>query len=389
MSIAEFIRDSVLSPRLKQAGCLVVYDADQRYREQCFDLAADKVRVVDASASSIESREAALLALREVGQPPKQGGSPLEAVLIYVPTKQPETDEQKQSDPFALYTARGAVFPQDDGDEYLSLCLRARPDHATEIRQVFAGSPAGPTFAVIDAIGGGVSWPQLRATLRVESGREILAALLAPSPSQTEALKRQEGWAQEARDFLRATLAMGVKTRGKTWTALADELWRYLLFSEFVFDLPAALPETLTGVPHAPPAARPIVDDVCERLRSDPKSCAVYIERAESIEAELNLVELCGAIEDLGERDTFPFEERTFLRTAIKGIVTGDTDPTRRVLTRHKSSVWLGKGESQAQWELVRSALSLVEACEDFERQLARPRPLSGGVDRFLPEQPA
>ena len=66
---------------------------------------------------------------------------------------------------------------------YLSLCLRARPDHATEIRQVFANASGGPTFAVIDAIGGGVSWPQLRATLRVESGREILAALLASTLS--------------------------------------------------------------------------------------------------------------------------------------------------------------------------------------------------------------
>ncbi len=366
MTITEFIRESVLRPRLTQAGCLVVYDSDKRYREQCFDLAADRVRVVDASASSIESREAALLALREVGQPK----APLEGVLIYVPTKRPETAEQKQADPFALYAECGAVFPQDDGDEYLSLCLRARPDYATEIRQVFAGSPAGPNFAVIDAIGGGVSWPQLRATLRVESGREILVALLAPSAGQFDALKAQEGWMQEARGFLRATLAMNVKTRGKTWPALAEELWRYMLFSEFVFDLPVALPETLKGVPHAPMEARPIVEDVCERLRSDPKSRAAYIERAEGIEAELNLSDLCGAIEDLGERDTFPFEERTFLRTAIRGIVTGDTDSTRRVLTRHKNSVWLGKGESQAQWELVRSGLSLVEACEDFERQL-------------------
>ena len=366
MSIAEFIRNSVLRPRLKQAGTLVVYDANKRYRVQCFDLAADKVRVIDTSKSSIESREAALLALREVGQP----NAPLEGVLIYVPTMRPETDEQKQANPFALYAECGAVFPQDDGDEYPSLCLRARPDHATEIRQVFAGSPAGPTFAVIDAIGGGVSWPQLRATLRVESGREILAALLAPSASQTEALKRQEGWVQEARDFLRATLGMSVKTRGKTWAALADELWRYVLFGEFVFDLPAALPDTLKGVPHAPMEARPIIEDVCDRLRSDPKSRAVYIERVEAIEVELDLTDLCGAIEDLGERDTFPFEERTFLRTAIKGIVTGDTDATPRVLTRHKSSVWLGKGESQAQWELVRAGLSLVQTCEDFERQL-------------------
>lgn len=366
MSIAEFIRESVLRPRLKQAGALVVYDPDGRYREQCFDLAGDKIRVVDTSESSIESREAALLALREVGHPQM----PVDGVLIYVPRKQPETDEEKQGDPFALYGECGAVFPQNDGDEYLSLCLRARPDYATEIRQVFANTAGAPTFAVIDAIGGGVSWPQLRATLRVESGREILAALLAPSTTQSAALKEQEGWAQEARDFLRATLGMSVKTRGKTWSALADELWRYVLFSEFVFDLPVALPVPLQGVPHAPIEARSIVEDVCERLRSDPKSCAIYIERAEAIQAELNLSDLCGAIEDLGERDTFSFEERTLLRAAIKGIVTGDADATRRMLMRQRSSVWLGKGESQAQWDLIRAGLSLVEACDDFERQL-------------------
>ncbi len=366
MNIAEFIRESVLRPRLIQAGALVVYDPDQRYRELCFALAADQVRVVDASTSSIESREAALRALREVGQP--QG--PLEGVLIYVPCQRPETEEEKQLDPFALYAACGAVFPKDDGDEYLSLCLRARPDHATAIRQVFATAAGSPTFAVIDAIGAGVSWPQLRATLQVESGREILAALLAPSATQTAALKAQDGWDQEARDFLRATLGLSLKTRGKTWSALADELWRYVLFSEFVFDLPVALPATLTGVPHAPLEARPIVEEVCERLRGDPKTCTRYIERAEAIEAELNLRELCGAIADLGERDTFPFEERTFLHAAIRGIVTGDTDATRRVLTRQKGSVWLGKGESQAQWDLIRAGLSLVEACEDFERQL-------------------
>ncbi len=366
MSIADFIRESMLRPRLKQAGALVVYDADKRYREQCLSLGSDKVRVVDTSESSIESRETALLALREVGHPQ----SPVDGVLIYVPRKRPETDEEKQADPFAVYAECGAVFPHGDGDEYLSLCLRSRPDHATEIRQVFGNSLGGPTFAAIDAIGGGVSWPQLRATLRVESGREILSALLAPNVVQAAALKEQEGWIHEARDFLRATLGLSLKTRGKTWSAIAEELWRYVLFSEFVFDLPVELPATLQGVPHAPIEARPIVEDVCERLRSDPKSCAIYIERAETIETELNLRDLCGAIEDLGERDTFPFEERTFLRTAINGIVIGNTDATRRVLSRQKTSVWLGKGESQAQWDLIRAGMSLVEACDDFERQL-------------------
>lgn len=371
MSITSFIRDSVLLPRLKAAGCLVVYDAVGRYRAPCLDLASASIQVVDASESSIDSREAALQALRLIGQAPKTGKTRLDGILIYVPAKRPETDDQKQCDPFALFSACGAVFPHEDGDEYLSLCLRAKPDHATDIRRVFADTPGGPAFAVIDAIGGGVGWPQLRATLGVESAPEILASLLAPTTAQTEAMKAQEGWGQEARDFLRAALAMKVKTHAKSWPLLADELWRYVLFSEFVFDLPGALPAALSGVPHAPPEARPIVEGVCDQLRSSSKTNATYVKRAEDIEADLRLAELCASIDDLGDRDTFPFEERTFLRDAIKGITGGDADATRRALVRHQGSVWLAKGESQAQWGLVRAAMSLVEACEDGDRQLA------------------
>jgi hypothetical protein len=366
MKIAEFIRETVLLPRLKQAGCMVVYDADQRYREACFELGTPTIRVIDAAASGIESREAAMRAFRDVGRP--KGG--VEGLLIYVPTRRPETDEQKQLDPFAVYATCGSVFPQDDGDEYLSLCLRAKPDHATEIRKLFTATPAGPSFAVIDAVGGGVNWPQLRATLQVESSRELLQALLVPSTRQLDALKAGDAWLQEAHDFLLATLGMTVKTRVKTWAALADELWRYILFSEFAFDLPVELPAALKGVPHAPAEAKPIVEDVCDRMRRDDKARQAYISRAEAVEQELNLAEMCGAIEDLGARDTFPFEERSFLRTAIKGIATGDPDLTRRVLSRHQGSLWQTRGESMAQWELVRAGLSLIEACDDHERQL-------------------
>jgi len=64
MAIADFIREEVLRPRLAAAGCLVVYDAQGRYKDLCLDLKDGKTQVVDASESSIESREAALAALR-------------------------------------------------------------------------------------------------------------------------------------------------------------------------------------------------------------------------------------------------------------------------------------------------------------------------------------
>ena len=67
----------------------------------------------------------------------------------------------------------------------------------------------------------------------------ILFALLVPSPKHKEALKTNEAWVNEARALLGATLGLKLITRAKTWPPIADELWRFLLLSEFVFDLPS------------------------------------------------------------------------------------------------------------------------------------------------------
>jgi len=343
----------------------VVYDPDQRYRTLCLALAGDHCRVIDASASSIESRAAAMTALQALGQP----NSPITELLIYVPARAPLTDEEKQRDPFALYGACGAVFPESDGDEYLSLCLRYKADHATEVRRIFAENP-NPSFAMIDAIGSGLGWPQLQALLRVESPRDLLFSLLVPTDAQKEALKGQEAWMSEAKALCQSALSLRLTTRAKTWGPLADELWRFLLFSEFAFDLPGALPGALTEVPRAFPAAQPLVQDLCERLRNDQRTQPTYIQRAETIEKDLQLAAACGYIADLGVLDTFPFEERTFFAQAVAALQRSDLDGVRHILARHGQSIWVGRAENQAQWLLLQAAASLIAACEDAERQL-------------------
>ncbi len=50
-----------------------------------------------------------------------------------------------------------------------------------------------------------------------------------------------DAWAAEVRALCQSTLGLKFLTRSNSWGALADELWRYLLFSEFVFDLPVDL----------------------------------------------------------------------------------------------------------------------------------------------------
>ncbi len=381
MKIQEFIQTHILLPRLQQSGVLVVYDPDRRYHELCSALTTDTLQVVDASESSITSRAEALAALQQLGQPNAADG-----VLVYVPAHAPLTDEERQRDPFSIYGACGAVFPAGDGDEYLSLCLKAKADHATEIRRIFQNDPK-PSFAVIDAVGGGAGWPNLQAVLQVESARDILFALLAPTDKQQAALKSQETWAAEAKDLFQNTLGLKLATRAKSWTPIADELWRFLLFSEFVFDLPEALPAALAGVPRALSEARPLIEDLCDRLRNDRRSQALYLTRAEEIEASMALPNTCRQIVDLGVRDTFPFEERSFFTQAIEALRRDNVDTLRQQLGRHAHSIWIGRGENQVQWQLLQAAASLIEACEDAERQLPdHTRSQDALIDFYLAE---
>lgn len=363
MSFAEFFKSSVLEARLAKSQVMVVYDPERRYRDICLGMATEKRSVVDSSESSITSRAEAIADLGKLGD------HQIEQLLVYVPAPKPLEDEDKQKDPFALYGVCGDVFPSGDGDNYLSLCLKAKPDHATQVRAVFDQDP-DPSFAVIDAIGGGLSWPNLRALLKVESTRDILFALLVPSDPQQSALKETDSWVAEAKALLHASIGLGLKTRGKTWSAIGDELWRFVLFSEFVFDLPEELPPGLQDVPRAADAAQPMIEDMCDRLRSDRRTQNAYIDRAEAIEQELGLPTICGHLVDLGERDTFPFEERTFLQRAMEALARDDTDKVKAILGRHAHSVWTGKGESQAQWDLIRAAFLLMESCQDNDRLL-------------------
>lgn len=365
MTLANYIRDEVLLPRLRHARVLVVYDPERRYYDLCQSMKAEGRQVIDASESSIESREAAMDGLIELGRP----GSALQEMLVYVPAPPPLTDEARQHDPFAACGVCGGVFPDTDGDEYLSLCLRAKPDQATAIRRIFAQDP-NPSFAVIDAVGGNVGWPNLRTLLGTESAREILIALLAPTDAQREALKHSESWPPEARDLLATTLGLKLLTRGKTWSSITDELWRYLLYSEFVFDLPVELPDALADVPRAADEAQPLVEDLCDRLRSDIRTRDLYVGHAETIERDLELPRHCRAIQDLGTRDTFPFEERSFFNAAVDALKRDNADRLRELLGRRLRSIWMNKGEIQAQWQLLQAAANLVEACLDAERQL-------------------
>ena len=285
--------------------------------------------------------------------------------------RRPSRDEAKMRDPFAIYAEIGAIFPNplDDGDEFQSICLKAMPEHSTEIRRIFADTPH-PPFEVIDAVGGPGGWPILQATLGEESTRGILNALLAPSTRQKAALEAESGWLPEAKSLFLAALDLKLLSRSNSWKRVAEELWRYILFSEFAFDLPVPLPAELHNVPRAGDAARPVIEDLCDGLRNDRRTESLYIEQAEAIERDLNLPTVCAHIKDLGERDTFPFEERSFFAQAVAAMQNEEMEGVDRILQRQQKSVWMGRAQSQLQWNLVRAAAELINACDVAENLL-------------------
>ena len=368
--ILAYIRDNVVLPKLRASQVLAVYDSERRYHELCLSLASERRRVVDASTGSILNRELALETLQQMGR----ADSPVDELLVYVPVRAPRDDEERQRDPFALYAACGDLFPNPahDGDAYVSLCLKAKPDHVADIQRIFAANP-NPGFAVIDAVGGGSGWPQLQALLHAESARDLIFNLLNPTASKS-GLKGEDTWAAEARDLLETVLGLKLVATTRTLPSIEDRVWRYLLFSEFVFDLPVSLPDALSSMPHAAAPARALVEELCERLRSDIRTRVEYAKRAVQIEDDLKLPAACAAIDDLGRRDTFPFEERSFFAKALAAVRSSNVAGARELLEWRGNSIWAGRDEYAAQWHLLEAAADLLEACAQAEPSLADAR---------------
>jgi hypothetical protein len=363
MKIREFIQETFRN-RADKAGALVVYDAAKRYRDIVHSLAGDRCKVVDAGDSFIEAQDKAVATWASLGNPESAD----HRLIVYVPMQPPRTADQCCHDPFSGIAASSDWFPKSDDDSYQSLCERAKPEHRDKIRDLFAaGTPDLPT---VDAVEGGNNWPQLRTLLGVESTAEIVVALLVPSEGQKKKLAGTESWLPEARQLLAEQFGFTPKTKTKKWDPVADEFWRFLLFSEFALDLPSGLPESLARVPRAKPGTEPSVNRICDALREE-KYSTEYIAQADRVSAELSLEERMRDVTNLGQRDTFPFEERTFLRQYVQSLLSGGWGRASEIADRRRESVWVKYTDRGMLWTIAGRARELLVAASDVERDLA------------------
>jgi hypothetical protein len=338
----------------------VFYDPDKRYREIVQDMVDSVCRVIDASHSTILAREEAMETWRRLAD----SAGELQSMVIYLPIPKPKTDVERQRNPYQPFAIGGSEFPDNDGDAYQALCRKAKPDFEQHVDQLFAAGT--PDFDTVDAIDSGTNWPKLRSLLKAESAAEILVALLSPREPQQKALEHDDAWPVEFKDFARSTLGLKLKTKSQKWRPIQEELARYVLLSEFVLDLPGELPEALKDVPHAESIYANLIDKVCETLRTSQPHQNPYMEMANKVALELGLEEHLKHIQDFGKRDTFSFEERTFLLQFIAAAEGGDVERAREIAAFRKNSVWAREAERQILWTISERALELGAMVEDI-----------------------
>ncbi|MBT7610582.1 MAG: PglZ domain-containing protein [Bacteriovoracaceae bacterium] len=351
-TIRQYIVEDVLKKRMNEKGVLVVFDPDQTYEALCVNLGED-VCFIDTSLNPLEVRLDVFEALNSA----INGGQRL---LIYIRDKLALDEESLQVNPFSSFIKCGSVFPEGDGDSFLNLCLKACPNDSVRIRKIFS-DVKGPTLSMLESSAEQGLYPILRDQFKVSSIKDILLNLLITKQHCDE-----PGWIEESKEFFESCLSFNLLSRSSALKPIQEELWRFLLFSEFTFDLPTSLPVELSSIPVAQEHAKPFIYEVLSTLRNDLRYQNTYVEYAENIEKEMNLASICSNINDLGERETFPFEERTFLLNILNKYKDGDLDSARAAIGKRYQSVWSIKGESQILWTVVESSIKLIDVCSDL-----------------------
>jgi len=361
MKIQEFI-GNYLEKRLDDRKALLIYDPEGLYRNIIMALADDKITVVDGSASTIIGREKTLDAWCRLGQ--KDGDDM--RLVVYLPIRKPFTESEQQENPYQIVALGGREFPAGDGESYQALCRQAAPDLAPQIDKLFdAGIPDFET--VNNLIAGGANWPKLKTLLKAESAAEILVAIMAPSKRQESTLTSDSTWLPEFRQFLSAVLDCKLKTKSAKFPTVSTEVWRLLLFSEFAMDLPGPLPEALKDVPRAGEKFSNLVFAVCDNLRSSERHQQLYMEKAERMADELKIEHHMAGISKLGQRDTFAFEERVYLKVFVDAVFAADYEAAGRIAKHRARSIWVRhRGERQQLWTVADRALQLLVAAEDL-----------------------
>lgn len=349
------IREFILrhwKSKLDDRPSLLIYDADRRYEQLLTGLEDGQTKIFNISTGVLGTREDALDYYTEV-LPSNDSAR----MVLYIPYPPPMTKQQQVLDPYYIFSLGGHIFPYDAADRYESLCRACFRSRDKEISALFEQEI--PSFDTIDTLGEGHKWGKLQTTTGGKSEKEILLTLLAPKQQQASILQKDHSWIKEYKSLAQK---IGLPSKARTFDQVNNELWFFVLISEFIYDLPVNLPAALKNVPIANETSRHLMLDLCHTLRNT-KSCQdLYVTRAEAVSAQLTLPDLFKNETDLGEIITFSFEDNTYFRRFVDLLTRHQQEEARQMIANSKENIWLHHDEERRHyWKLAEIGMKIIE----------------------------
>lgn len=340
--------DHWLSKMKPENPVLTIYDKDGTYYD-ILPIAKEKgIKVIDTTKGFLHARLAASkfwcneLSLNSDNR-----------MIIYRKRQMPTNNRSWVEEPFVAFTKSGALFPYGPQDGYENICRTFLPAKQQELDKLF--SQGSTSFNMINALLDGAAYPELEQLTGGKSFAEMTVGLL----SQTSCSDMK--WLNEWKNFAEVQYP-GLDANGVTLNDVQLKLWSYLLFSEFVFDLPEELPDNLKSVAVAPVELKDKIYMVCDKLRNQINLRETYVKRANKIAVQLNLADVFARAKHLGERVTFSFENSVEYDRLISYVKEGNIVAARNLANKNQNDVWYQEDkEVETFWNLSESLLLLCE----------------------------
>lgn len=348
MDIQGYILDHWQAKMKPETPVLIIYDKDGAYYD-LLPMAIEKgFKVIDTTKGALHARLAASrfwcneLSIDKNAQ-----------MIIYRQRPMPSNNRSWVEEPFSCFMKSACIFPYGPQDSYENICRTFLPSKQQELDQLFANGST--SFNMINALLDGAAYPEMEQLTSGKSISEITVGLL--SLDECTSMSWQKEW-----KVLAEVQFPQLDSTGYSLKEVQNKLWAYLLFSEFVFDLPGTLPENLKSVPMAPIEMKEKVYMICDKLRNQINLRETYVRVANKVSEQLNLSEAFVKAKHLGERVTFNFENSVEYNRFIDYIKAGDIHEATRLISKNESGVWYQEEQEVSNyWKLAQHIVNLVQ----------------------------
>jgi hypothetical protein len=355
-----------LTDLLEEKRVVVWYDGEEAFGEIARTFKAPNSTVILSQESRLRSRRQAdeiLIQLNDANQTAQAKSANL---LIYCPWPRGRTEEQRREDLFESFALIGTAYGDKEAEMFQSLARQALSGREREIDRLFA--EARPTLSMIEGLGKSIRYPLIQEALGSDSLIEVTTQLLCGQEPAKE-LEAVTGASNELLRLLQTGLGFAPPPRVTALESILEHLGRYVLFSEFALDLQGALPDQLTDVARAPEEYRQTIYSLCDRMRMSDDARDCYISLAGRVENALRLADLASGLAYLGVRDTFPFEEKAYLKRLESLAKAGNLTEARQVVSQRRQSVWRYIPERALIWKLAERCVDFLIAAEEWKRK--------------------